>query len=450
MMDSNPSMNNNSNTQNNSPDDEAHEMLMRLQNQFGYMDMDLAEMLDIQGKPADNEGHRHLEHSVSSSSSSAMEDPSPEELLAWQEAQFQKGRQIQEQKQTEQEAKLQDAIRKRRQRAMMGNASPDADDGDWEKVPGIPNLNGETSAFFPPTTDEQGNSVPHPILQTLATEGDPEVLGTLWKRLYSSSEGDGLSFHNLVSVIQGYPGPTLLLMAATPSARKSTASLNPQDAQSPSTTNIAFFTTSPWTISPFFTGSNDCFLCAFQDSDVTFWRPRSKNQQQQEQNQGYMYLHPSYAMASASSTSATDPVQKGKRRVRTTNLGGSNGSVYGLGVGGNPTAPRLHLTETLEDCRVMDYCSLFEPGDLMLGQGRDCLNYFDVDCLEVWAVGGEEWIHESLEVHRTQMDIAVASLQKARTVDKKQFLSDLQGGLLTGTPTGLFAHKAGPTERCDV
>lgn len=125
----------------------------------------------------------------------------------------------------------------------------------------------------------------------------------------------------------------------------------------------------------------------------------------------------------------------------------TDGLVHGLGVGGTSSQPRLHLTETLEDCRAMEYCRLFEGGDLLLGQGKDSLNYFDVDCLEVWAVGGEEWIADSMAQRKAQQDVAEATLVKARKVDKQQFLRDFH---LLAAPSGLFGHVHHATDRCDV
>ena len=63
---------------------QEQELLARLQAQFG--DMDVGGMLDGTNKLCDNNG---VEDDAGSESS--MEEPTAEELLAWQEAQFTKG-----------------------------------------------------------------------------------------------------------------------------------------------------------------------------------------------------------------------------------------------------------------------------------------------------------------------------------------------------------------------
>jgi hypothetical protein len=94
----------------------------------------------------------------------------------------------------------------------------------------------------------------------------------------------------------------------------------------------------------------------------------------------------------------------------------------------------------------MSFCGKFESGDLLLGNGDDSLFYFDVDCLEVWGVGGDEWIQESLEAQRKGRELSEANLMRARKVDKKQFLDDFRLGLMGSqnnngkVGTGLFDH----------
>ena len=122
-----------------------------------------------------------------------------------------------------------------------------------------------------------------------------------------------------------------------------------------------------------------------------------------------------------------------------------------MGLGGSALQPRLHITESLEECRAMEYCGLFEEGDLLLGIGKESLNYFDVDYLEVWAVGGEDWIADSLAARQKHRDVDDATNLKARKVDKKELLRDFQGGLLGGLGRdGFFGHVQQTSDRCDV
>ena len=94
-----------------------------------------------------------------------------------------------------------------------------------------------------------------------------------------------------------------------------------------------------------------------------------------------------------------------------------------------------------------------------MGNGTDSLNYFDVDCLEVWAVGGNEWIADSLAAQKSAREWKEAMHAKARKVvlDKKQLLSDLQFLAAAAAPTGssnnhgLFGHVNHTTlDRWDI
>jgi hypothetical protein len=420
------------------PSKEVQEELMmmhRLQAQFG--DLDLTQLV---GSP--NEG----EDTADSDDESSVAEPTPEELQAWQAAQFEKGQAALEAKR---HAERKSAVQRRRAELRSKNHKDD-DEDDWEQVAALPHLKGQSSVFFP-SSDAQGNELlgVHPLLQQMA-EGDSEILGTTWKRLYSSAEGDGLSFYHLLETLKGYPGPTVLLVGALPSVSKSaTASTSSTGAKGKTTpTTVGFYTTSPWTESTTFTGTSDCFLFAMdtstthqEEEKVHFFRPREdlnkKKTMKQQDETHYMYCHPS-------TLNVTSRQQRHRSNMHT------DGLVHGLGVGGTSLQPRLHLTETLEDCRAMDYCTLFEGGDLLLGQGKDSLNYFDVDCLEVWAVGGEEWIADSLKEQQAQRDIVESVTMKARRIkDKKQFLGDVQL-LSNNNNTGLFGHVQHTMNRCDM
>ena len=69
----------------------------------------------------------------------------------------------------------------------------------------------------------------------------------------------------------------------------------------------------------------------------------------------------------------------------------------GIRIGGNVSHPRLYISESLEECRALEINKLFEDGDLLLGKGKQSLNYFDIDCIEVFGVGGEAWISDALK-----------------------------------------------------
>lgn len=397
---------------------EQEQLMLRLQHQFG--DLDLANLIGDEKKTDDDE--------EAQSEESSLAEPSAEELRAWQEAQFQRGQKALEKKKHEE---TRSAIQRRREelkelqrRKTDGLLSEDdtVDDDDWEQIAAAPDLKGQPSIFFPSETKGGQLLGAHPLLEELVAEGsEPDILGTSWKLLYSSAEGDGLSFVKLLDNIRGYPGPTVLLLGAVSASSKETVE---SSQQRHSSTNIGFFSTSGWVESSSMTGNSDCFLFAFNERSekIHFFNPK---EQKGETTPHYMYCHPSSLKAS------------NLRR--------------GIGIGGSASQPRLHLTENLEDCRAMDYCHLFEDGDLLLGQAKHTLNYFDVDCIEAWAVGGDEWINESLEAQRSQREIQQANIMKARTVkDKKQLLHDFTGGLLSTKSSGLFAHAPYAADRCDM
>ena len=427
---------------NNTADNTADAVMLRLQSQFG--DMDLTHLLEASSANNNNND----DDNCSSSSSSSLAEPSPEEIRAWQEAQFQKGQAVQQAKRYE----TLGAVQKRREalKQQSNTTNDNDDDEDWEHLPALPNLQGQTSVFFQTNSStSSANNMElvgvHPLLQQLS-RGDPDILGTTWKRLYGSTHGDGLAFVNVWEKVQGYAGPTVLLLGTVPSKSKRLGSSTRNSASRV----LGFYTTSPWIESNTMTGSSDCFLFSFDDDNkptnaqgedsptISFFRPidnSSKDDTPNIKEKHYMYCHPS-TTAQASST---------------------NGLVHGLGVGGTPSQPRLHITESLEDCRALPYCNLFEAGDLFgtnAPEFANSLQYFDIDAMEVWAVGGQEWIDESLETQKRHQAVLHANRSKARKVDKEQFLRDFQSGMFSATTSGgggIFSHQNEyNTDRCDL
>ena len=261
------------------------------------------------------------------------------------------------------------------------------------------------------------------------------MLGTKWKRLYSSSEGDGLSFPNLCDKMRGYDGPTVLLLGGVPSPSRCLGEVNLN-----SRVELGFFTTDTWVESCEYFGSDDCFLFSMdhENNTVEILRPKSRSESTNLGTKKYMYCYPSSFV--------------NKTKGNTTKQ--TNGSVHGLGVGGTSSQPRLHITESLEECRALAYDSLFDDGDLLIGKCTQSINYFDVDCIEVWGVGGEEWIADALKKQASTKSIHESSLEKARRVDKSQFLEDFKSGLTnhaaSGNNPGLFGQDAYVEERCDL
>ncbi len=413
--------------------EDERELLIRLQAQFG--DMDVGGML---------EGSNRIQYDrdiddVDVDSESSLEEPTAEELRAWQEAQYEKGRIGIHRTESALQSRRQHKSASQRTLLREHNKSEEAN--EWVKLTSTPDLCGESSVFFPNTiggTDMDGSDLVlaggvNPLLQKVA-EGDPEVLGAKWSRLFSSSNGDGLSFRNLCDKIRGYDGPTVLLIGGVPSASKYVGRAVDRDKND--RVSLGFFTTESWIESTEYFGSDDCFLFAMdhEENNVRIIRPKACRSTRAIKR--YMYCHPS--------SLATSRMKGLDGQCKT------NGSVHGIGIGGTASQPRLHITESLEECRALAYDRLFDDGDLLFGKCTQSLFYFDVDCIEVWAVGGNEWIADALRAQKEAKQIHAANLRNARRVEKVQFLDDLQTGLTSTTKQGLFGHRHLVSERCDV
>jgi len=404
------------------------ELLARLQAQFGDM--------NVEGMFRDPDGSDVSDDE----SESSLEEPSAEELRAWQDAQFAKGKMRQDAKKSKNSVTdgnvRTSALQRRRhnkttsQLTLMREDEKNEEADEWVKVTSTPNLGGKASVFFP--TAIQGDAVDadeavNPLLQKLV-EGDPEVLGTKWARLYSSSEGDGLSFRYVCEKLRGYEGPTVLLIGGIPSASKLLGQIKNDDRVA-----LGFFTTDSWIESTDYFGSDDCFLFSINRNDVQLLRPKSRSQSSSSAlDKKYIYCNPS-SLATSNKRMKDAPSR-------------TNGSVHGMGIGGTASQPRLHISESLEECRALPYDQLFDDGDLLSGICSQSLYYFDVDCIEVWGVGGEEWIEDALQAHNKAKEMKAAGLEKARKVDKRQLLDAFENGLELGN---LFGYRNLVSERCD-
>ena len=401
----------------------AAALMSRLQSQFG--DMDLTNLVN-----QDTGGASDAE-----SDDSSLVEPTPEELQAWQQAQYKLGQWAREEKNKKSmsEADLVADALQRRRKDRSGAPPVSGDGGEeeegWEEMFSPPVL-GDDSVFFPSACTDGTEVVgPHPLLSELAA-ADPEVLGGTWKRLYSSTMGDGLSFHYILSALHGYGGPTVLILGTTPSAEHC---LNDGIDQRGGT--VGFYTTTPWEESCQFFGDDDCFLFTLLPGEnrVNIIRPTAAGKSKVKRG-NYMYCNPSTMTTTTRKTTIAGT--------------GADGALYGIGIGGKRSQPRLHLTESLEGCRALAFDMTFEDGDLLPGGGAESLYHFDVDALEVWGVGGDGWIKKALLVRQAMRQKDEANLRKARTVDKTQLLDDFRSGFLDGGKT-LFGHADHVTGRTE-
>jgi TLD len=459
-----------------SDQDAVASLMARLNSQFG--DLDLEQLnASLQGKsPQQSQDEDcpddEVDKDAASSEESSLAEPTAEELAAWQARQFQKGNEIVQRQKEE----TMDPIQKRRLAMRHGNAkqSHSHQDGeDWVEIASLPDLQCQSSIFF--SVEESKKDVEDdledgvivgvaPLLKTLATspKGDPELLGTAWHRLYSSVEGDGLSFFNLCHEICHYDGPTLMLLNVVPSQSK----LVVTSANSPkASAAIGFFTTTTWQESPDYYGNysdhDKAFLFAMDEQQnlVEFFNLQSTTANENRANRGgYMYCHPSTKSTKRRGGNNYHP-------DKSDNVGNrfharTNGAVHGIGIGGKPSQPRLHLTETLEECRCLTYDTSrsLHDGNLFMNKPafEDSLYYFDVESIEVWGVGGKAWINDALQAREKARAIAASNLEQRRRIyDKTQMMDDFRNGLYSTTTKSAasgshFDHVVYNSDRCDV
>lgn len=68
-------------------------------------------------------------------------------------------------------------------------------------------------------------------------------------------------------------------------------------------------------------------------------------------------------------------------------------SPEGLGWGSTSELPRLWIPSAFERCHAGGWDRTYQPGPLL---PEECHEGFEIKCLEVWAVGGEERIENGL------------------------------------------------------
>merc|ERR1712151_280763 len=71
-------------------------------------------------------------------------------------------------------------------------------------------------------------------------------------------------------------------------------------------------------------------------------------------------------------------------------------------------------------------------------QSTNKRKYFDIHSLEVWGGGGDV-VQTALNARKAQREIIDANIQKARKVDKAQFLDDFNNGTFESKA---FKHRA--------
>ena len=236
------------------------------------------------------------------------------------------------------------------------------------------------------------------------------VIGN-WSRLYTSSS-DGLSFNRISHHILGYDGPTVLVIKCQTAA----------PTQEP--VIIGVYCHEHWVDSNRTHGSSFNFLFALS--------PELKLIKARDRSVGaFQWLN-----------------------TRTYGL------PHGLGFGGSSDKGevesfRLWIPESLESCVLRTNCLTYEPGSLLAADTRLATRapsiqdnptttslyketsststtyssspnsqFFDIDCLEIWACGGNSLIEKGLSKQKEARDIQQQHIDKARKVDKAQFFSN--------------------------
>jgi hypothetical protein len=108
----------------------------------------------------------------------------------------------------------------------------------------------------------------------------------------------------------------------------------------------------------------------------------------------------------------------------------SYGMPHGLGLGGSMESFRLFIPESFENCTAAEGCLTFESGRLLPqkndNQYMDSItkSNFEIDYLEVWACGGDEFIQDGMKALVKDRELRDENIQKARKVDKAQFFNN--------------------------
>jgi TLD len=242
-------------------------------------------------------------------------------------------------------------------------------------------------------------------------------LSGLYFRLYTSAS-DGLSFNRLQNALLGYGGPTCIIIRAVADEHDAADHYNEGGI-------FGAVSASPWKESKDFYGTSDCFL--FQLSPITtVYRPTSVarsigDSRKNTHNQNTAAATGGKIKSSGPNYMYCNPHARSK---------GYDGQAHGIGFGGTVDQPRLFLDETFEQCYAGSQDWTFENGALLPPSNNRRKQYFQVDSLEVWGVGGTALVEKALDARQLVRDVRQEGIRRARKVDKAQFLDDFRSGLM--------------------
>ena len=122
---------------------------------------------------------------------------------------------------------------------------------------------------------------------------------------------------------------------------------------------------------------------------------------------------------------------------------GNKRTKLGLTIGGTLEIPRLFISETLEGC-IASYGGEYQDETFVKGpllHDNHCtMEYFDIDVLEVWGIGGSSSFQDALQSRQELMEQIDTQRKHVQQIkDKRVFLSDFQSGVYDNNK--LYSHR---------
>ena len=215
-----------------------------------------------------------------------------------------------------------------------------------------------------------------------------------WRRLYNNLD-DGSSFEILQQALIGYQGPTTIVIQTTRGEV------------------FGYFTECPWKLSSKWFGAPGTNVSHFYDNADSFLftlKPQLQLYPATGSGKYYQYLH----MPAAHRTN----------------------EIKGLCIGGiTHDCPRVHLTTDWTRCKATSVDTTYENGPLL----EQDENFFTASVIEAYATSvGDDTFQINQTKGRLKMDISESGRRQAASVDKAQFLNDLESEIYMNKG---FAHR---------
>lgn len=257
-----------------------------------------------------------------------------------------------------------------------------------------------------------------------------KMLQGSWRLLYSSDK-HGMSFNRIAHHLLGYDGPTCILIRC---------------ADEPVETILGMFSESRWKDSNRFYGTAENILFTLSPALNIYRASGGPDTDVGSSAAGS-------SGASASTNSAAKPNANCSTNYQYLNMK-TYGYPHGFGMGGALDRFRIFIPDTMDEgtkdhkeCTGNDSDLTYESGALVtpsentgfISNVNDLGTRFNIECLEVWACGGDEIINSGLSAQSKDRDVRAENINKARQCDKAAFANNTfdQEFLLGKT----FEHK---------